>query len=259
MKALELAALPSRNGPVDLAKDGLFGARYLLRNWRALRAREFSPSRLAKVMGIARYTQVTPPGLKTLFQLLDRIEHDGIAGDLVECGVWRGGVAALICDSPAGRKRTTWLFDSFEGMPEGTAEDSCGHSSALARGRLGGKLAPVGTNVATPEFLVTLLRRFRADLSRVRVFKGWFQETLPVAVPEMGPIALLRIDGDFYASTKVCLEQLYPKVAPGGCVIIDDYNTFEGCRKAVQEYFGGKTPELHEISQEQGVWFVRTL
>lgn len=86
--------------------------------------------------------------------------------------------------------------------------------------------------------------------------KGWFQNTLPLKSNAIKEIAILRIDGDWYASTKVCLEYLYDKVVPGGFVIIDDYGTYEGCRKAVHEFLDarGEKVFIHHASKDTRYW-----
>ena len=93
---------------------------------------------------------------------------------------------------------------------------------------------------------------------QVKVHKGWFQDTLPTVVQSgrLHKISVLRLDGDWYESTKTCLTHLYPRVQPGGFVLIDDYGYFEGCRKAVDEYLSGLTlrPELKNIDSD-GVYF----
>ena len=76
---------------------------------------------------------------------------------------------------------------------------------------------------------------------RVTVVAGWFQDTLPIWRERIGPIAVLRIDGDFYESTRVCFEALYDSVIPDGAVIIDDYGTFEGCRRATDEFLSSRS------------------
>ncbi|HJW08688.1 MAG TPA: TylF/MycF/NovP-related O-methyltransferase, partial [Holophagaceae bacterium] len=78
------------------------------------------------------------------------------------------------------------------------------------------------------------------DPDRIHYHQGWFQDTLPLDAGKIGPIALLRLDGDWYASTKVCLEHLYDHVVSSGIVIIDDYGTYEGCRKAVDEFIAAR-------------------
>ena len=86
--------------------------------------------------------------------------------------------------------------------------------------------------------------------------KGWFQETMPKVSPQISLIAILRLDGDWYASTRVCLEFLYGKVVRGGFVIIDDYGAYEGCRKAVDEFRqkNGISDYLHHIDQPGRYW-----
>src|SRR5262249_38722920 len=81
-----------------------------------------------------------------------------------------------------------------------------------------------------------LFGRFGLPRERISLVKGWFQDTLPVRAPEIGPVAVLRIDGDWYESTKVCLDHLYDQVVAGGAVIVDDYESCFGCTKAVDEF-----------------------
>jgi hypothetical protein len=121
-------------------------------------------------------------------------------------------------------------------MPEAGPEDGPA-ASALATGRFGGRLVPVGTNVGDLADVQELLfDRCGFDRREVLLRPGWFQDTLPSAGAAIGPIALLHIDADWYGSTMVCLEQLYPLVVPEGFVIIDDYGYFPGCKRAVDEF-----------------------
>jgi O-methyltransferase len=86
---------------------------------------------------------------------------------------------------------------------------------------------------------------------------GWFQETLPAWRDRVGAIAILRIDGDFYESTRVCFEELYERVMPGGAVVIDDYGTFEGCRRATDEFLSSR-PRVDLIPIDFGAsYFVK--
>jgi O-methyltransferase len=99
------------------------------------------------------------------------------------------------------------------------------------------RLAPVGTNVASIDEVRNLFfNTLRLEESNVMIIKGWFQNTVPEYQSRIGPIAILRIDGDWYESTKVCIENLYDNVVDGGYVIIDDYGFFPGCKKAVDEF-----------------------
>jgi hypothetical protein len=91
----------------------------------------------------------------------------------------------------------------------------------------------------------SLLHRVGFPSDRVRIHPGWFQDTLPKAQSELGPIALLRLDGDFYESTRVALESLYQLVVPGGVVVIDDYGHFPGCREATNEFLAANDPMVY--------------
>ncbi len=169
------------------------------------------------------------------------------SGCVVECGVWRGGMSAAIADVLPGRVHL--LFDSFEGLPP--AQDSDGPSALEYQ-----------KNISSP----TYYDNCRAEISSAqtamrmskakdfRLVKGWFDQTMPkFSVPE--PIAVLRLDGDWYSSTMDCLTNMYPQVMEGGLVLIDDYYTWDGCARAVHDYFSAfKLAErIHEFS---GVCFV---
>lgn len=207
------------------------------------------------------YSQLSWERLANVYTLSRTLERNRVPGAFVECGVWRGGSAAIMAfvANRAATGRKVWLFDSFEGMPEATEEDGAA-ARDLAAGRFGGALSPVGTNVASMEGVQDLLfRHCRVNSSVVSIRKGWFQDTLPRDKDTIGPIALLRLDGDWYESTKVCLDELFDQVIDGGYVIIDDYGFFPGCKKAVDEFFKRleTVPTLHRIDRE-GVFFRKT-
>src|SRR5262249_38056780 len=199
----------------------------------------------ANVNKILLFWKVSPDAqqnyasLSNVYDLAKFVERDRLAGSIVECGVWRGGCAAVMAAVAARAKsnRRIWLFDSFEGMPEATTEDVGEAAKELAKSMMNGRLAAVGTNVASVDDVKTLFfKKLRLKEDNISIVKGWFQNTLPQHKPEIGSIAILRIDGDWYESTKVCIEQLYDNVIRGGYVIIDDYGYFPGCKKAVDEF-----------------------
>jgi O-methyltransferase len=169
--------------------------------------------------------------LKGLYRLAREVERKGIAGDFVECGVYRGGSAAILGHA---LKRSTiarqlWLFDSFQGMPRPTEAD--------------GPSAPAleGDFVGDEENVRRLLRKVGAPLDRVKVVAGWFHETFPsVAIPR---VALLHIDADWYESVRLCLERFYDAVEPGGIVVLDDYFDWPGCKAALEDF--GRARGLH--------------
>lgn len=122
-----------------------------------------------------------------------------------------------------GGDRPLWVFDTFEGIPPPSAEDPDRAIAELYTGSCKSELAEVET-----------LFDGLGILGRSRLIKGLFHETLPEA--QIGTIAVLHLDGDWYESVKVCLEHLYDRVSPGGVVQIDDYGHWQGARKAVDEF-----------------------
>ncbi len=208
-------------------------------------------------------TQLSYERLVTLYQQVAYLERNQLLGALVECGVWRGGAAAMMALAnlaEGSERRMLHLFDSFQGMPEpDLAHD--GEEVLRWAGRLGdGSLASTGVNVASPEDVTSLIiDRIGYPESSVAIHTGWFQNTLPVARPQIGPIALLRVDGDWYESTLVVLEYLFDLVIPRGIVVIDDYGAFEGCRRATDEFLASRAPDayLHHIDYT-GRYFIKT-
>ncbi|MFH1572345.1 MAG: TylF/MycF/NovP-related O-methyltransferase [Acidobacteriota bacterium] len=184
--------------------------------------------------------------LRNLLRLVRDLRRRGVAGDIVECGVYRGGSAGLLAYACAG-ERHTWLFDSFAGLPQPTAEDAGGRLLGRETGercvaRLVRKpdapLRPINHCVGTREEVEALLFETGLMIERktVTVIQGWFQETLAPACARIPKIALLHLDGDWYESTAVCLKHLFDLVAAGGWVVVDDYGYWHGCRKAVDEF-----------------------
>jgi O-methyltransferase len=163
--------------------------------------------------------------LDDLQSCVESVVRDGVPGDLIEAGAWRGGAAILMratLDSLGERDRTVWVADSFEGFPS----DEAGKSGDL--------------DLSGYDFLVAPLPEVRESFARfgcergVHFVPGIFEETLPGLSD--GRWAIVRLDGDTYEATKTSLEYLYPGLSAGGYVIVDDYRTFEGCREAVDEF-----------------------
>ena len=194
------------------------------------------PFAMKLFLTVRPYTMVTEDRIRNIYDLASDLEKRGVRGAFVECGVWRGGCAAVMAAvaKRARSGRLLWLFDSFEGLPEPTEKD--GQMAAEYSGTTRGELRPIERLVAPLDDVRTIMGRLGIDPATVVVRKGWFQDTLPAARSEIGPIALLRLDGDWYESTKVCLQNLYDEVVPGGHVVFDDYDYWEGCRRAVDEF-----------------------
>ena len=232
-----------------------------LHNLRGARPRDLlDRDRLALYWAVAPYTHVRWRRFANVHALAAAAEARGLPGAFVECGVWRGGCAAVLAAQArsGGTGRLTWLFDSFEGLPEPSAEDGAA-AARYAGGRAAGALAPIGRCVGP---LADVRRLLFGTLgipeAAVRLVPGWFQDSLPASREAIGPIALLRLDGDWYASTRVCLEQLYDQVVPGGYVILDDYGDWEGCRRATDEFLAARGLQVElEVIDRGGRWFTK--
>ena len=189
-------------------------------------------------------TMVTYDGLCGLLSIVRYCEQAGIGGDYVEIGSWRGGCSGLMALGArhyGDGTRHIRVYDSFQGLPEPIAgKDFDGYVEKMFdvdESRATGKLEPIDALVAAEDDVRELLfRNIGYPEERVSICKGWFQDTIPASVGGIDSIAVLRLDGDFYDSYKIALEHLFPKVAKGGFVIIDDW-VLGGCKKAVTEYF----------------------
>jgi O-methyltransferase len=158
-----------------------------------------------------------------------------IHGCVVECGVWRGGMIAAIAEI-LGNSRNYYLFDSFEGLPEAKEIDGEG---ALVWQR--DKENPYFFDNCKAETMYADKAMKMAEVSKYQLVKGWFSDTIPNFKFDED-IAILRLDGDWYESTMQCMEFLYPKVAKGGVIIVDDYYVWDGCSRAIHDYLS-----IHKI------------
>lgn len=197
-------------------------------------------------------TAETMVGVKRLDNVLDcavaAVER-GVPGDFIETGVWRGGVTILmraVLAAMGDDDRTVWVADSFEGLPVPDAAKFPA-DDGLDWSHVDGLKVDVDSVRANFD---------RYDLldERVRFLVGWFADTLPNA--PIGRLALLRLDGDLYGSTRDALDALYPKVSPGGFVIVDDYGAWEPCRRAVDDYRAEHDIDapIHKVDWT-GVWW----
>ena len=181
-------------------------------------------------MNISPYTMVDQPRLDAVLRAIDRMA--GRPGAFVECGVWRGGVCMLAAGRlmELGDLRDIYLFDTFEGLPPPTSEDGDGARDYWQEGRLKGALEDVRANMASTGYPAEL----------VHYVVGKVEDTMPLV--SMPDIAVLRLDTDWYSSTKAELDFLYPKLVSGGQILIDDFGHWQGCNKAVREYFAAHPP-----------------
>jgi len=167
------------------------------------------------------YTMTSSRRGRALQRLARRLDHDGVPGALVDCGVWNGGSTVLL--SEASPDRDVWAYDSFEGLPEAGPLDGPESTSWT------------GECLGAEEKLREGFRRY-ASPERLHVVKGWFDQTFAATADDVGPVALLHADGDWYESVMLTLRTFYPRVSPGGFVVIDDYGAWPGAKRAVDEF-----------------------
>jgi hypothetical protein len=201
---------------------------------------------------VTRYTMTSETAVYALADGVRYIVANGIPGAIVECGVWRGGsmmAVARVLLELGETDRDLYLFDTFEGMPAPTSRDvEWGGDPALEL--LAGERRDDDSTLwaqAPLEHVRSALHATGYPTSKIHFVPGRVEETIPDAAP--ASIAILRLDTDWYESTKHELNHLYPRLASGGVLIIDDYGWWQGAREATDEYFreAGRTPFLVRV------------
>ena len=187
--------------------------------------------------------QTFKENLKLVLQLPSNVN-----GDIVECGVWRGGMSAGIA-SLLGNKHKYYLFDSFEGLPEAKNIDG---QAAIAWQNNKNSDEYYDNCKAEIDFAQKAMTLSGCDFE---IIKGWFSDTLQLYT-SLSKIAILRLDGDWYDSTMECLVNLFPKVADGGYIIIDDYFSWDGCAKAVHDYLSQTKSSCRIHTSKGGVCYL---
>lgn len=190
-------------------------------------------------------------GMKRLENLqfcIDDVLSNGVAGDLIETGVWRGGATIFmraILKERGVTDRVVWAADSFNGLPPPDPEQYP---------------ADAADPHHTIKLLAVPLEEVQANFAKygllddqVKFLKGWFRDTLPQA--SIRSLAVIRLDGDMYGSTMDALSALYPKLSKGGYVIVDDYE-LPGCRQAIDDYrkLNRITDDFREIDGSAVYW-----
>ena len=199
------------------------------------------PSQAHTMIGLRR--------LRNIRECMETILTDGIPGDLIETGAWRGGACIYMramLQAFGNTDKTVWVADSFEGLPE---PDAATYS------------ADAGDEHHTFEELAVSLEEVQSNFDQygllddqVRFLKGWFKDTLPSAPIEQ--LAMLRLDGDMYSSTIEAITALYDKVSVGGFVIVDDYGAVPACQQAITDFRAqrGITDLIHPIDGVGVYW-----
>lgn len=191
------------------------------------------------------FTMLSPARLFAFMEATRHIVRAGIPGAIVECGVWKGGavMSSLLAMTDLGRSdRDYFLYDTFEGMPKPGAEDQKFDGGKIATEFTARQIGEDGSTWCRGEFDEVRKNIFSTGYptAKIHFVRGKVEDTMPATLP--GKIAVLRLDTDWYESTRHELQHLYPLLAPGGVLIIDDYGHWQGSRQAVDEYF-----EKHSI------------
>ncbi len=168
------------------------------------------------------------------------VNQRGVTGDLVECGCYKGGSAAILRAGMGRRK--LWLYDSFQGLPETVYQD--------------GEEAKkwVGECAALVSDVLEILTATGATPEEVVIREGWFKDTFNNFLPEQ--VALLHCDADWYESVSLVLETFYPLMPIGACIVLDDFGHWEGCRLAFYDFCKkyGEQPLLERVGYTQAYW-----
>jgi O-methyltransferase len=215
---------------------------------------DYDPDAVATINAVRPWSMVKHEGLNALILATRYVTKHKVPGAIVECGVWRGGSMQAVARtllSLDDTSRDLCLFDTFEGMPAPTAEDVRTDTGESAKYMLD------TTDRLDLVWCVADLADVQAGLAplgypeeKIHYVVGKVEETLPAEAPE--EIALLRLDTDWYSSTKHELEHLYPRLVPGGVLLIDDYGDWDGCRKAVEEFLDETGAQLLLLRADRG-------
>jgi hypothetical protein len=200
----------------------------------------FAEEERALLEYVADYTGQGPERLIGLMNSVRYIVENKIAGDFIECGVWRGGsmmLAAKVLMKLGDTTRHLYLYDTFEGMTEPTNNDVMfdGKSAREILDNSEKKAGDAGWCIASLEDVRANMESTGYPKDKIHFIKGPVEKTIPQSEPKQ--VALLRLDTDWYESTAHELKHLYPRLVPRGVLIVDDYGHWQGARKAVDEFF----------------------
>jgi len=206
-------------------------------------AGQYNPqsSRDALICSVSNHTMSSPDRLNKLIDLAEYCNRAGIAGDFVECGSYKGGSSAVL-SRYLDKKRHLWIYDSFKGMPETTDKD--GETARQC----------VGLCAATVQDVIEIMNTVGTEPSQYTITKGWFVDSFRKQLPDR--VALLHCDADWYESVMLVLETFYDRVTDGGCIILDDFGFWEGCREAFYDFCfsRGEKPLIERLGDTQAYW-----
>jgi O-methyltransferase len=202
---------------------------------------DMTPETVATIKFVRPYTMTTVQRIEAVISATHHVVANDIPGAFVESGVWMGGsimAAARTLVELGVTDRDLYLFDTYEGLPEpGEHDVTVGEGQSVEE-----LYAQLQAAAGDAPYLEAPVDKVRANVAltgypmdRVHTIAGMVEDTIPANTPEQ--VAFLRLDTDFYSSTKVEMENLFPRLSAGGILIIDDYGYLQGARKAVDDYF----------------------
>lgn len=200
------------------------------------------------IRAVQPFTMTTPERIYSVIQAAEHVVKHNVPGDIVECGVWRGGsmmAAAKTLIRLGSLRRTLWLYDTFEGMTQPTSKDFDFRRTNAANYME----QAAATKDSSWHWAISSLQEVKKNLQYtgypdhlVKYVEGRVEETIPKDIPES--IAILRLDTCWYESTKHELEHLFPLISAGGVLILNDYGHWAGAREAVDEYISNHSLSL---------------
>lgn len=201
---------------------------------------DFSDQDIKIINSVQPYTMTSAERIFSLIESVRYVVKNKIPGDIVECGVWRGGSMMATAKTLLElnyQEKELYLFDTFEGMTKPEKIDVSNSELDATKEFDNTKINSDSSNWcrATIDDVKSNLYNIGYDKSKIHFIKGKVEDTLPADEPKS--ISILRLDTDWYQSTKHELIHLFPKISKGGVLIIDDYGFWQGARKAVDEYF----------------------
>jgi hypothetical protein len=211
-----------------------------------------TPFQIETINAVSSATMTSPQRILAFCDAVEHVTRHKIPGDVVECGVWKGGSMAAAArtlvhhngSNPNQQQiaRDLWMYDTFDGMSAPTDQDVdfLGHTAAVLMDQQDPEESTSVWCKSPLDEVKETMAKTGYPSSQIRYVVGKVEDTLPTNTPDS--ISILRLDTDWFESTRCEMEHLFPKLQPGGILIIDDYGHWQGCRKAVDEYF-----EQHKI------------
>lgn len=201
--------------------------------------RDFEEEAIEIIRSVTPYTMTTPERLYALIQAVKYVMENNITGDIVECGVWKGGSMMAVAKTFLGMgqvEKNLYLFDTFEGMTKPTDFDVDFMGKGMLEKFKMERISDESSkwNYASLDEVKKVMSETNYPMEKIHFVKGKVEASLPSYAP--AAISLLRLDTDWYESTNHELVHLFPRLTLGGVIIIDDYGHYAGARKAVDDY-----------------------